>query len=319
MNKETAKSDRHGKIPMAGKHELFGNAHCRAFALFGFMAAIHFHAPAWADLPLTVEDLITDKGKIKLDLSLAYANSTRHGVSTGEPVEVQTGPTSFVIIPTAIGDHNGNRDSLVGTLGFRYGVTHSIEAYVRANYAYNSQRSESVDGINSSSEHLLSDIWAGANYQVKEETESPALLLFGEVALREKRREERASFKAAMFGLTTYKAIDPVVLSLTTGYQINRKWKFSEGTFSDGNLLLLNPSIAFAVNDRITLTTGMQWTSRNAGTENGVDTGYRRTRSDLLLGVGYGFTKSSVLNATLRSGSSSQDGSDFRVNWLHTF
>jgi len=30
---------------------------------------------AWADMPLTIEDLITDKGKFKIDLSLSYANS----------------------------------------------------------------------------------------------------------------------------------------------------------------------------------------------------------------------------------------------------
>jgi len=46
---------------------------------------------AHADLPLTVEDLITDKGKIKVDMSLSYANSDRQGVSTGEPIDVQTG------------------------------------------------------------------------------------------------------------------------------------------------------------------------------------------------------------------------------------
>ena len=42
--------------------------------------------PARADLPLTVEDLITDKGKFKLDLSLAYANANRQGVFAGEPI-----------------------------------------------------------------------------------------------------------------------------------------------------------------------------------------------------------------------------------------
>jgi hypothetical protein len=31
--------------------------------------------PVLADLPLTIEDLITDKGKLKLDMSLAYTNS----------------------------------------------------------------------------------------------------------------------------------------------------------------------------------------------------------------------------------------------------
>lgn len=58
---------------------------------------------AWADdLPLTVEDLITDKGKFKLDLSFAYANSEEQGVSTGAPVLVQTGASSFVAVPTSV-------------------------------------------------------------------------------------------------------------------------------------------------------------------------------------------------------------------------
>jgi hypothetical protein len=44
---------------------------------------------AYADLPLTVEDLITDKGKIKSDISLFYANSDRQGVALGEPITVK--------------------------------------------------------------------------------------------------------------------------------------------------------------------------------------------------------------------------------------
>ena len=83
-------------------------------------------ASAYADLPLTVEDLITDKGKVKLDISVAYANSDRQGVSTGELITVQTGATSFMTLPTLIGESRGNSDSLVGTVGLRYGLTLSL-------------------------------------------------------------------------------------------------------------------------------------------------------------------------------------------------
>ena len=38
---------------------------------------------AKADLPLTVEDLITEQGRVRLDVSLTYANVDRQGVSTG--------------------------------------------------------------------------------------------------------------------------------------------------------------------------------------------------------------------------------------------
>ena len=42
-----------------------------------FFALASYTSCAYADLPLTVEDLLTDKGKVKLDLSVAYTNSDR--------------------------------------------------------------------------------------------------------------------------------------------------------------------------------------------------------------------------------------------------
>ncbi len=107
---------------------------------------------AHADLPLTVEDLITDKGKFKLDLSLAYANSDRQGIFTGEPITVQTGPTSFVNLPTLIGQSLGNSDSLVGTLGLRYGLTGKAEIFARASYLTSNSRSGNITGTSESSE-----------------------------------------------------------------------------------------------------------------------------------------------------------------------
>lgn len=107
---------------------------------------------ALADLPLTVEDLITDKGKVKLDVSVSYANSDRQGVSTGEPNTVQTGATSFVTLPTLIGEIQGNSDAVVGTLGLRYGLTTKAEIFARGSYLYNSSRSSDVSGISSNND-----------------------------------------------------------------------------------------------------------------------------------------------------------------------
>lgn len=85
---------------------------------FGFLLSVCF-GHALADLPLTVEDLIADKGKVKLDFSVVYANADRQGISTGEPITIQTGPTSFVILPALIGESTGNSDTTVATLGLR--------------------------------------------------------------------------------------------------------------------------------------------------------------------------------------------------------
>lgn len=274
---------------------------------------------AHADLPLTVEDLITDKGKVKLDVSLAYANSDRQGVSTGEPITVQTGATSFVTLPTLIGESRGNSDSVVGTLGLRYGLTGKAEIFARTSYLTSSSRTSGVAGIRKNGDNRFIDTWAGINYHFKKDDDTPALLGFAEIALREQHEKSNSLFKSALVGITTYKAIDPVVLSLSTAYRVNQSRKDGTASYKPGNLLLLNPSIAFAVNDRVTLTTGMQWTNRLADKWNGKEQGLRRTSSDLLLGVGYGISKGSTLNLAFKSNVSGSSGADLRLNWLHAF
>lgn len=278
-----------------------------------------FTPRALADLPLTVEDLVTEKGKLKLDASLAYANVDSRGVSANGPITVQTGPTAFVTLPTVIGDSISNSDSLVATLGLRYGLTTLLEIYTRTSFIYNSIRSSDSSGASSSNGGYFADAWAGLNYQLKKDNDTPAVLGFSEVALREKYGCSSSSFRSFMLGLTTYKAIDPIVFSLTVAYQINKSRKNGNFSSSPGNVLLFSPSVGFAVNDRTTLTTGLQWTNRQAETLNKNAQGIRRTKTDLLLAVGYGFTKGNTLNVTLNENASGQGGADLRVSWLRTF
>ena len=274
---------------------------------------------AWADLPLTVENLITDKSKFKLDLSVTYANLDRQGVFTGEPITVQTGATSFVSLPTLIGESRGNSDSVVGTLGLRYGLTGKAEIFARSTYLASSSRTSNASGTSQNSDNRFADAWAGINYQFKKDDDTPALLGFVEIALREKHTQGNSSFKSGLVGLTTYKAIDPVVFVLTTAYRFNQSREDGATSYKPGNLLLINPSIAFAVNDRVTLTTGMLWTNRQADQWDGKAQGFRRTSSDLLLGVGYGISKGSTLNTTFKLNASGQAGAELRTNWLYTF
>nr|VFK54290.1 MAG: outer membrane insertion C-terminal signal [Candidatus Kentron sp. TUN]VFK56270.1 MAG: outer membrane insertion C-terminal signal [Candidatus Kentron sp. TUN] len=283
------------------------------------LAVIAFSTTAHADLPLTVEDLITDKGKIKLDLSVAYANSDRQGVSTGEPILIQTGPTSFVTVPTLVGESLTNSDLVVGILGLRYGLTAKAEIFTRASYLYSSNRTSNVSGTGSNSDNRFADAWAGVNYRFKGDDDTPALLGFAETALREKHRDSSSSFQSYLLGLTTYKAIDPVVFVLTAAYRLNQNRKDGDRDYEPGDMFFLSPSVAFAVNDRVTLTTGFQWTNRQADKIDSRTQGLRRTGTNLLLGVGYGISKGSTLNFTFQENASGSDGANLRLNWLHTF
>jgi hypothetical protein len=290
------------------------------FAALGLVAVLGgASTKALADLPLTVEDLITDRGRLKIDLSFAYANQDRRGISALDPIIVQTGPTSFVTVPTTIGERFGNTDTLVGTLGVRYGLTTRAEFYSRATGLISFQRTNDVTGISSSRESQFADAWAGVNVQFKEDDETPALLGFVEVALLEKHSEDTASLKSAMLGITTYRAIDPVVFSLTAAYRFNSSRQNGGQVYRPGNLVLLNPSVSFAVNDRVTLTTGLQWTRRAADQLNGRTAGIDRTATDLILGVGYGITRGNTLFANFKTNASGSDGAEFRVDWIYLF
>jgi hypothetical protein len=56
---------------------------------------------AYADLPLSVEDLLTAQNRWRFDLGAVYANSERVGAQSGQMILVQTGPASFVKIGRA--------------------------------------------------------------------------------------------------------------------------------------------------------------------------------------------------------------------------
>lgn len=205
------------------------------------------------------------------------------------------------------------------TLGLRYGLTAKTEVYTRLSALTNRQRNTALGVTATSSDSGFSDAWAGLNVQIKPDNETPAVLGFAELALREKHRQSSASFKSALVGLTTYKAIDPVVFSLTGAYRFNQNRADGAQTYKPGNLLLLNPSVAFAVNDRVTLTTGVQWTRRAADRLDGQAQGMARTATDLLLGVGYGFNKGNTLNTTFKLNASGRSGAELRLNWLYAF
>jgi len=64
-------------------------------SLFAFISIL-LSTAAHAELPLTVEDLFSDKGKFKLELSSSYSNRTSRQVTSGSYVYLQTSDASFV-------------------------------------------------------------------------------------------------------------------------------------------------------------------------------------------------------------------------------
>ncbi len=284
-----------------------------------FVFACVIFQNSFAELPLTIENVITNKGKFKLDLSLSYSNLELQGVQASDGVLIQTWPTSFVSVPSQVGQTQINSDILIATLGARYGLSNNLESYFRTNYLNTNSRITNLSSTSSSSDSRLADIWAGLNYRFSDDTDTPALLGSIETALYEKHTTDNASFKSHQISLTTYRAIDPIVLSLNAGYRFNQTRKDGNIDLNPGNFLFISPSVGFAVNDTITLTTGFQWLNKQPDEFNNITPGVRSTSTDLILGMGYGQSKDSIINTTLKANISGRGGADLRVNWLYSF
>ena len=284
-----------------------------------FVSVLVVATQACADQPLSVENLFSEKGRLKVDATISYANSEKQGLALGEPLVVQTGPTSFVTLPASIGERRTNTDAVVGTAGLRYGVTRDAEVFGRTSWLWSETRTSDTASSATDTTSRFADAWLGVNYRFRKDAESPALLGFAEVALRERHQQSSSSGKSFLFGLTTYRVLDPVVLSLTAAIGINRKRNDGGTDYKPGNLLLLSPSVAFAANERVSLTTGLQWSLRQADRFNDVTAGMRRTSTDLALGLGYGLSSDTTLNLSANANISGSDGASVRLNLIHTF
>lgn len=115
---------------------------------------------------------------------------------------------------------------------------------------------------NKESTRNLSDFWIGATHQFLPDGKTPALLGFAELAVAENYGFPDANSisyeweygKSFLFGITTYRAIDPLVLSFSTGYRLNLERTNSNGTTVDpGDVWYLEPIIHFAVNNDVSL------------------------------------------------------------------
>lgn len=274
---------------------------------------------AHADLPLSLEELLTDKGKLKLESSISYVNTERSQTQFANPIYVQTSATNFVAVPTAINETDSNSDIVVGTVGLRYGLTGKTDIYGNTNYLWRSDRQFNDSGSLKKRDNNLSDFSLGVSHTFMQDGKNPALIGFLETLVYEKSQDKKSFGKSWVVGATTYKAIDPVVLSLTATYRHNLKKNIDGNSYKSGNYFMLNPSISFAANDKISLTGGVQWLNAQADTQNGKKLSARNTSTYAHAGIGYGITKDTALNASVRWKASGQSTSELKLGLTYNF
>lgn len=276
---------------------------------------------AHADLPLTIEDLLTAEKRWRADINFVYANSDRRNVDSRYGT-IQIGPGQFISVPVAVGQARQNLDLLALSSGVRYGMSLDTELFARLGAIAQSTRTLDADGPTASSSEKFSDAWIGINHRFSNDNKTPALLMFAELALAENvvaEGNELVHGKSGMIGLTTYRAIDPLVLSLTTGYRHNATRDVGSQRINPGDLLFINTTIGFAVNHEVTLTSGLQWRWQQRDEIDGQYQGIRTTKTQLEFGVGYAWSKQTTLQLSSRSDVTGDSGAEIGVTFLYKF
>lgn len=294
------------------------NAMINKYLLTAIMATVTSQT-VYADLPLSLEELLTDKGKFKLESSISYVNTERNQSEFANPIYIQTSATHFVAVPTALNQTTSNHDIILATVGLRYGLTGKTDIYGNASYLWQKNRQFDHSGSLNNSDKRLSDVSLGVSHTFLQDGKNPALIGFLETSLYEKSHGKASSGKSWLIGATTYKAIDPIVLSFTGVYRHHFKKKIDGIDYKSGNYIMLNPSISFAANDTISLTGGVQWLNAQADTQNGKKLSARNTSTYVHAGVGYGITRDTAFNATVRWKTSGQSSSEFKLGIAHSF
>lgn len=273
-----------------------------------------------ADLPLTVEDLIADKNRFKLETSLNYVNQNSTNLTSQGSSSIDLGNGRFVSVPNPITQDKTNTDTLIGTIGLRYGVSDSLEVGIKTNGIYNQQRINVAGKTDTQSDTRLKDLVLTTQYQLtKDNKKIPDSLLFAEVSAYDKTQGFKSkNFASALVGGTVYTVNDPIVLSLTGSYLYNQKRDFDNTEVLSqsvdlGNTFALNGMVGFAVNPDITLTAGVGWQLQQADKINAVKTNANHTQTNLNLGMAYALTERSNLTANIRTNVSGDSGSTLSV------
>lgn len=265
------------------------------------LAPLLLPSDALADLPLTVEDLLTAHQRYRVEANMEYQNREDSDLSAA---------------------YRESLDSSRLSLGLRYGLSLDTEWFVRATAFTFKQRRQLGDRIESDSQADWGRLLAGVNHRFSADNRTPALLGFVSVNLADNAPSDDASieyFHGGSVGLTTYRSLDPLLLSAVLRYEYRAERDFGDLTVDPGDSITFSPQAAFAVNHWVTLTGGFQWEWRESARWLDRDASIDRTRTSLLLGLGYTWNEDLTISLNGQFAVTDTEGSSLSLAVVYKF
>ena len=174
-------------------------------------------ANAHADLPLSLEGIAPTQNRLKIGASLTYYNSSSDIHSQGASTYLLTPQNTTIEIPGRLRSGRENSDVLYTHLNLQYGLSANTEIYTGVGALWRQNRYSDDNARFTRNHNELSDLTVGVNQVVLRDGANPMLTATLETSALEKIRGKNVHARSWFAGITAYKAIDPVVFSLTTG------------------------------------------------------------------------------------------------------
>lgn len=209
-----------------------------------------------------VDEILTDKNKFKIETSISYVNINKKE-NVIAPITYQTASGDFVQVPTYIGSNATNQDYVNYGINLKYGVSKNLEIFTNINF-FTSDTHISNSEFSTKNDKGFSNLNAGMIYQIKEEDDSPSLIVGSSVDLIQrvefkKSHKDNQNFKSYSLFATSYYTVDPIVFLLKANYRINKKQTYKNESIQNGNIFVLSPNIYFAVNPYTSINWGIKY------------------------------------------------------------
>lgn len=249
--------------------------------------------------PVYIDEILTQKNKVKLDMSVAYSNIQRSD-SVSSPSTYQTQNGDFVSVPTYFGHSKTNQDYLNYSFTLRYGLTKDLELFTAANFYSSETKVSLTDSFKNISSKGFNALNLGFTYQVKKESETPSLLLGLSSNVLEKTKFSTGTlsshFKSYRVFATSFYTVDPVVFLTSASYGVNLKKEFEENSIDNGDIFTISPQVYFAVNPYTSLNGGVKYTHVAQGKMDDKIVSHSASSLSFLMGMSYEFSTKFILN-----------------------
>ncbi len=268
--------------------------------LIGLLASLPLVAQA--QLPLTISDLLVDRDSFKLATQFSHRQ--------------QREPAPFDLAPGGTIQRRLESNAMATRL--RWGATANLEFNTTLSYQALQTRHWPRDTAGQT-RHALS---AGGTWQLHAEDAAPALLVSLDVELLGQSSESPAGQeygRAQTLGMTTYRSLDPLVLSLSAAYTNWLSLASPEGKWQPGNVLRIQPRVNFAVNHRVSLVGGASAEIRQAARLEGRTVSPREARFGVLLGLGMQFGRRATLFAETEFATAGEEAAAVSLEWVYRF